>query len=236
MGEPERELFGARTTVGAIDAAAIRGGADRAPPAGRQPALYFYGVARARGWRPGPLARAETSEVQRIRYRDLEALVRPVAYEVPPLDDEHVQAHQRVVERLMRRVTVLPAPYGIVFRSRRSLIRMLEDQYLVFDEGLSFLDGHWELRLHLSPASDAGPEAQPLDLTTLIYTELRRLARAAVPFSQGEDRVFSAAFLVERGSWLEFMERAGDMSTAHPELSFDITGPWPPYDFVRITS
>lgn len=235
MAGSEHELVAARTALGAIDTAVADGAEAGDAPAGRQQALYFYGVARARGWRPGPLARGEPSDVQRIRYRDLEALVRPVPYEVPPLDDEHVQAHQGVVERVMRRATVLPAPYGVVFRSRRSLIRMLEDQYLVFDEGLSFLDGHWELRLHLSPASDVRPSSHLLDLSALIYTELRRLARAAVPFARGEDEPFSAAFLVERGSWLEFMERAGDMSTAHPELSFDITGPWPPYDFVRIT-
>jgi hypothetical protein len=39
---------------------------------------------------------------------------------------------------------------------------------------------------------------------------------------------------VERASWLEFMERANELNAAHPELNFDITGPWPPYDFVRI--
>jgi hypothetical protein len=35
--------------------------------------------------------------------------------------------------------------------------------------------------------------------------------------------------------WIEFMERADDLNNAHGEVAFDITGPWPPYDFVRIT-
>ncbi|MCI0433996.1 MAG: GvpL/GvpF family gas vesicle protein, partial [Gemmatimonadetes bacterium] len=108
---------------------------DSAEPGGKQ-GMYFYGVTRARGWRPVPLGRSDEEAVVRVRYRDIEALVRPVAYEVPPLDEEHVQAHQRAVERAMRRGTVLPAPYGIVFAGRRQLIRMLQDQYLVFDEGL----------------------------------------------------------------------------------------------------
>jgi hypothetical protein len=202
--------------------------------AGAQQAMYFYGVTRARGWRPGPLSRSDDEEVVRVRYRDIEALVRHVSYEVPPLDDEHVQVHQRAVDRAMRRGTVLPAPYGIVFRGRRQLIKMLQDQYLVFDEGLSFLDGHWEVRLHITAASGADNKVQLLDLATEVYTELRRFARAAVPFPRQEKRLLSAAFLVERTSWLDFMERAEDMGAAHPTLSFDITGPWPPYDFVRI--
>jgi hypothetical protein len=43
----------------------------------------------------------------------------------------------------------------------------------------------------------------------------------------------TAAFLVGRASWIEFVERADDLGTAHPNLTFDVTGPWPPYDFVR---
>ena len=207
------------------------GGGDAGDPPSSGQAMYFYGVTRARGWRPITLGRTDEDDVTRVRYRDLEALVRPTLYEVPPLDDAHVQAHQRAVEAAMRRGTVLPAPYGIVFRGRRQLIRMLQDQYLVLDEGLSFLEGHWELRLHLTAAE---PRPELLELATHVYTELRRFARAAVPFPHDENRLLSAGFLVERGSWLEFMHRAEDMGSAHPELAFDITGPWPPYDFVRI--
>lgn len=202
-------------------------------PAGQ--ALYFYGVARARSWRVGRVGLVEGEEVLRVRYRDIDALVRPTPYEVPPLNDVLLQAHQKVVEGVMRRGTVLPAPYGVVFRGRRQLIRMLQDQYLVLDEGLSLLDGHWELRLHILPASAAEPDPDLGDLATDLYSELRAHARAAVPFAAGERRLLSAAFLVERDSWLEFMDRAEKLSRAHEEVTFDITGPWPAYDFVHVT-
>lgn len=197
-------------------------------------ALYFYGVARTRGWR-GSRGNVTEGDVMRVRYRDLEALVSPVSYDLPTLDQESLLAHQRVLESAMRHGTVLPAPYGIVFRGRRQLIRMLQDQYVAIDEGLSFLDGHWELRLHIG-SRDAG-EVDPAltDLAMQMYTELRRHARAAVPFASDHDRLVSAAFLVERNAWIEFVERADDLGSAHPELVFDVTGPWPGYDFVRIT-
>jgi hypothetical protein len=202
--------------------------------AGRGQAIYFYGVMRAKGWRGSNLGGRADVDVQRVRYRDVEALVRAVAYELPTLDPEHVQQHQQVVEAAMRRGTVLPAPYGIVFRGRRQLIRLLQEQYLVLDEGLSFLDGHWELRLHILSTHPEAPAVELSDLATQLYSDLRRTARAAVPFATEERRLLSAAFLVERSSWLEFMQRADDLGNAHPELTFDITGPWPPYDFVRI--
>ncbi|HSJ05378.1 MAG TPA: GvpL/GvpF family gas vesicle protein [Longimicrobiales bacterium] len=198
-------------------------------------ALYFFGVARARTWRGGRVANVAGEDVVRIRYRDLEALVRPVPYELPQLDEAAVLAHQKVVDGAMRRNTVLPAPFGVIFRGRRQLVRLLQEQYLVLDEGLSFLDGHWELRLHVVTAGGGEPELELSDMAMQLYSELRRHARAAVPLPAEGRRLLSAAFLVERSAWLEFMERAEDLNQSHPEVTFDITGPWPPYDFVRIT-
>jgi hypothetical protein len=206
------------------------GGAD----AGRRSGLYFYGVVRARGWRPGRGADDEAAPLERIRYRDLEALARPSLFELPSLDERSVRAHQRTVEAIMRGGTILPAPYGVVFRGRRQLVGMLQAQYLVLDEGLSFLDGHWELRLHIAPAVRTDEVAGLADVASGVYTELRRSARAAVPFKREAQRLLSAAFLVDRDRWVDFMDRAEDLGAAHPELSFDVTGPWPAYDFVRI--
>ncbi|MEJ2677744.1 MAG: GvpL/GvpF family gas vesicle protein [Gemmatimonadota bacterium] len=183
-------------------------------------------MVRSRGWR-GTRA---TDDLATVRYRDLEALVRPVLYETPKLGKEELEAHQRMVEGAMRRDTILPAPYGIVFRSRRHVIRFLEDQYIVLDEALAFVDGHWELRLHMRAVEDFGPELH--ELAVHLYSELRRFARAAVPLNQGG--LLDAAFLVDRTAWIEFVERADDMSGSHPELALDVTGPWPPYDFVKM--
>lgn len=199
------------------------------PPTG----YYFYGVVRSRGaWRQRG---AEREEIVRVRYRDLEALVKSVPFRLPVMDAEHVQDHQRAVELILRRSTILPAPYGVVFRGRRGVVRFLEDQYLVLDEGLAFLEGHLELRLHIVPAAPGDPPAELEDLAVHAYAELRRFARAAIPFPRDGRRLITAAFLVERNAWIEFINRSDDLSSAHPELIFDVTGPWPPYDFVRMS-
>jgi hypothetical protein len=208
----------------------------RGPRLAAQQAIYISGVARAKTWRGGRVGKVEGGDVLRVRYRDLDALVQPAAYEVPSMSDARVQDHQKVVEAAMRRGTVLPAPFGIVFRGRRQLIHLLQEQYLVLDEGLSFLEGHWELRLHIAPSSGTDDvDLELSDLAMQLYSELRRHARAAVPFAAAGRRLLSAAFLVERTSWIDFVDRAEDLGSAHQEITFDITGPWPPYDFVRIT-
>lgn len=196
-------------------------------------AYYLYGVTRSRVWRPGP--RDEADGVQRLRYRGLEALTRSSLFETPQLDDTAVLGHQRVLDSALRRGTVLPAPFGIVFRNRRQVLRLLQTQYDVLQDGLEFLDGHWELRIHMLPATGQTVNAALSDLAMQVYTELRRGVRAGVPFArEDERRLLSAAFLVERTAWLDFMHRADDLGSQHPDLSFDITGPWPAYDFVRL--
>jgi hypothetical protein len=194
--------------------------------------LYLYGIVRARAWR-GRERRREGA-VQRVRYRDLEALVRSVPFVIPSDNTRSIDEHQRIVEMVMRRTTILPAPFGIVFKSRRDLIKLMQDQYLVLDEGLSLLDGHWELRLHIDANAVGEVEDELSDVAMSIYSELRHFARAAVPFPKEGDRLASAAFLVDRTTWVEFVERIEDYGAHHPSLTFDVTGPWPPYDFVRL--
>ena len=195
--------------------------------------LYLYGVTRARGWRG---SERRNTELQHIRYRDIEAIVRPAAFELPSDHDAALTEHQRVLEALMRRYTILPTPVGIIFKGRRALIRWLQDQYLVLDEGLSLLDGHWELRMHVTGAAVGDDETRLSDDAMAVYSELRRFARAAVPFPSENGRLASAAFLVDRTSWVEFVERIEDFNAHHKELSFEITGPWPAYDFVRVVT
>jgi len=196
--------------------------------------LYLYGVQRARTWRGRRVTQAEEG-LLRVRYRDLEAIVRPVPFEALELEAGGVAEHQRVVEMAMRRGTILPAPFGIVFQGRRPLLRMLQEQYLMLDEALGFVDGQCEIRLHLATVEPAEIQSAS-DAALQLYSELRRHARAAVPFPRDDNHVLSAAFLVDKGAWVEFIQRAEELGSHHTELSVDITGPWPPYDFVRFVS
>lgn len=195
--------------------------------------LALIGVQRARSWRGRRVARLGEEQLLSVRYRDLEALVRSAHYELPEIDTDSVAAHQRAVEAASRRGTILPAPFGLIFGGRRAVIKLLQDQYLMMDEALSFLDGQCEMRVHFSSSEGRDPDDQLLTLATQVYSELRRLARAAIPSPVDGKRVFTAAFLVERTGWVEFVSRAEDAVAAHPELAIDLTGPWPPYDFVR---
>ncbi|HEX6588227.1 MAG TPA: GvpL/GvpF family gas vesicle protein [Longimicrobiales bacterium] len=227
---PGRDDDDARPAATSPAAPARRDGRDAERP---ETGYYLYGVYRAGAWR-GSAATKERDDLLRIRYRDLEALVRAVPYAVPEVDRETVQEHQRVLWNASKRETVLPAPAGVVFRGRRAVIRFLQEQYIPLEEGISLVEGHWEIRLHLKPmVPEARAEASEAALH--VYSELRRFARAAFPFAHSDDHVLSAAFLVNRTTWLQFMDHTEELGHRHSDLIFDVTGPWPPYDFVRMT-
>jgi hypothetical protein len=194
--------------------------------------LYVYGVQRGRAFH-GPRGESIPG-LTRVRYRELEALVRPVPFSLPEPDDSALRQHQRVVEGAMRRGTVLPFPFAVVFRERRDLIRFLEEQYLAIEEALSFFEGRFEVRLHVG-VRDVDPVPPELrELAAHVYAELRRIAHAAQPMPPRDGRIMSAAFLVARGGWVEFVEHGEDLAAADPRLTLDVTGPWPAYDFVRL--
>jgi hypothetical protein len=201
----------------------------RAPSKG----LYLLGVQRAKRWQGRRVSRDDIEDTLRVRYRDLEALVKPMAFAAPEPEPPLLHAHSRAVEHAMRRGTILPAPFGIVFHGRRPLLRMLQEQYLVFDEALSFLDGQCEVRVHINVADGGEVDDELLQVATQLYSDLRRSARAAVPFPRQGKILLSSAFLVEKTSWVEFIQRAEDLASSHTDVTVDITGPWAPYDFVR---
>jgi hypothetical protein len=65
---------------------------------------------------------------------------------------------------------------------------------------------------------------------------LRRQAVAGLPLRTDDQtgRVLSSAFLVEREGWKDFAGAVRRVAADHSGFRVELTGPWPPYDFVRI--
>ena len=179
-----------------------------------------------------------------LAFRDLGALVADATYAAPAATPQHIAEYRRVVEGAFARQTIVPAPYGSIFRSRDSLMRWLELHYFTLLEAVTFVADRAMARVVLSYGDE--PEnttAMSIDADLLDTTAdesfrlLRRHAVASVVISNHAAEVGPAArasFLIERERWDVFNDIVREEQKRLREMHVECTGPWPPYDFVRM--
>jgi hypothetical protein len=172
-----------------------------------------------------------------IRVRDLGAVARPapaVAYD-PDVDTGE---YEQLLETLFTRGAVFPAPPGLVFRTLDTLRAWMEQNYVGLAEGLAFVSGRCEARVHVRPASHSLTseeiEAAKLEAIDAIRT-LRHGAVATVTLGEPKPPVLvSVAFLLKASEWSTFSDSVLEQEQRYTELRFEQTGPWIPHDFVRL--
>ena len=185
------------------------------------------------------------SGTQGVTFRDLAAVAQEVNVVRAQLAPADATLHRTVVDALFRDRPVVPAPPGLVFSSRDSLARWLELHYVALADALSFLEGRGEARVHvervpITPAHGVPTvDALAPDVSAAAgdaFRALRKHAAAAIVMRPPEDRPATAlaAFLVEREQWSQFEAAVLAQGRQDPELRYWVTGPWPPYDFVRM--
>lgn len=179
-----------------------------------------------------------------VQYRELGAVVTetPEFRSEAPIGDQ-LAHHRAAVDLAFRRGPVLPAPVGIVFRNPDVLIRWMELHYVVLQDALGFLEDRVGARVHATPS---GAEAARESLrygagevaasANEAFHALRRAAVSSVPLDRHlqNGAIASAAFLLERARWSDFDAAVSEQREAHTDLRLNVSGPWPPYDFVRM--
>lgn len=172
-----------------------------------------------------------------IRARDLGAVVRAApaaAYD----SQTDMGEYEQLLDALFARGAVFPAPPGLVFRSADTLRAWLEQNYVGLAEGLAFISGRCEARLHVRPAPYA-TSAEDLATAVLEANDairaLRHGAVATVTLPDPQPPVLlSVAFLLKANEWASFVEMVAEQERRFPQLRFEQTGPWIPHDFVHL--
>ena len=197
-------------------------------------ALELFGVALLDG---GDLG-LQRDGIEVVSVRDLGALVTPTTYHRIEPEDRDLERHAGVLEGVAKRHPVAPAPVGTVFKGRDTIVRWLELHYHALHEALTFLDGRMVTRVHVV-RRQTKPPGIGSDLAAAaadVFKMLRMQAAAVVPLKTEylTGIVLSGAFLVERERLDSFTSAVAEAAQRHHELDVQLTGPWPPYDFVRL--
>lgn len=201
-------------------------------------ALRLYGVAAVENGQAASLVEGTSL----IHYRALAAIVEPSHYSAPPLGDDETERYLAVLEEAYSSAAVLPAPPGTVFQSQDTLMRWMELHYFTLTEALAVVEGHSAARVSITAKpghqdSDAGRSFAALAADSLRSLRSQAAATVTLPKTDGEDEedvVARASFLVDTQRWETFKDTVNKEAQRHPALAFRVTGPWPPYDFVRM--
>jgi Mg2+ and Co2+ transporter CorA len=90
---------------------------------------------------------AEPSDVYTVHYRNLAAVVSDAPLEVLDSTREHVLAHERVNETVMRDHTVIPMSFGTIFKTRDDIVELLRSAAEAFGDVLTKMQNKLEFGL-----------------------------------------------------------------------------------------
>jgi hypothetical protein len=193
--------------------------------------LLLFGIVDDEG-----VLTARPMEVDVVSLRDARAVVRRTVYRRVDATNDAIAEYRAIVETLHAERAVVPAPFGTVFRSRDSLLRWMELHYVALIDALRFLEDRAAVRIRVARAE--GGEAERQDFETTVFDSFRFLKRNAVacvaPLGESGPTTAEASFLIERAKWAAFDDAVREERERLPQVSIEQTGPWPPYDFVRL--
>jgi Gas vesicle synthesis protein GvpL/GvpF len=201
-------------------------------------ALRLYGVAAVESGHTASLAEGTTL----AHYRALAAIVEPSSYSAVNLDDGEMTKYLRVLEEAYTHAAVLPAPPGTVFKSKNTLTRWLELHYFTLTEALSVIEGHAAARVSITTQGTQDDGDAQKGFAALAAESLRLLrsqaaATVTLPRADGDEDegvIARASFLIDSQRWQAFQDTVSKEAQRQTALDFKVTGPWPPYDFVRM--
>jgi len=200
-------------------------------------ALRVYGIVMHEGHAGAPKL---PPEVRGVALRELAAITEESDYSAQAAADADPRRHLAIVGALFDHDAVLPAPIGTTFRNEEVLTRWMDLHYVALSDALAWVEDRFAARLHINRANARnGDKDGGSDLAAVaaeITRSLRRHAVSTVPLRTEEitGLVLSAAFLVERQLWKEFADAVDEERERHANVHIELTGPWPPYDFVRL--
>src|SRR5438874_2515848 len=110
---------------------------------------YVYCIIEASDpLRFGPIGiGANPSEVYTVHFKDLAAVVSDAPLEVLDSTREHVLAHERVNETVMRDHTVIPMSFGTIFKTREDIVELLRSAAEAFGDVLDKMQNKLEFGL-----------------------------------------------------------------------------------------
>lgn len=178
------------------------------------------------------------AEVYTIPFKDVTAVISDSPLQDYTLREDYVRTHENVIRQVMENHTVVPMAFGMVFADGETLSSVLERVYETIKRAIELLKNRIELGVKVILPKDMADSFDDEKRKQYVSDILESLNKKAVQSVNGElfsERlVLNASFLIDKANMNDFSEEVGRLEEKYGELKFQYTGPWPPYNFVKV--
>lgn len=176
-------------------------------------------------------------EVYTIPYKDISAVVNDTPLTEYQPSEENIKIHNEVVNRVMKECTLIPMAFGMAFKDKNVLLSVLEKSYDAIKKTLELLENKVELGLKIILSKELMEQLDDERKNQLSNYVFESIKKNAVESANGklfsERLLLNASFLVEKDKVEEFSKEIDKIEKMlAPKIQY--TGPWPPYNFVKI--
>lgn len=169
--------------------------------------------------------------IKKIDFQDLAALISDYPVLHPAVEEKEAMLHAEILNKLAKKVTIIPMAFGTVFKDQEILENVLAKSHQAAKAALKLVEGKIELGVKIVKKELDEPDG----LAKEILEPLSKLAVKTISGDKFSDRLLlNKSFLVKKKKFSEFSAQVRELEEKYPELKFLYTGPWPPYSFVNI--
>lgn len=180
----------------------------------------------------GEIGIENSGKVYTIPYGDVAAVVSNAPFKGYTPNKENAYAHIQVMTLIMREHTVLPMAFGMAFKSEEVLRMVLERTHNDLRKALNEIEGKVEVGVKVIRPKEAEFDE---DAFASEIGELRKLAvqtKLGKRFSRS--LILNAYYLITKDDMETFLNKVRALEEKFKQLKIQVTGPWPPSNFVKI--
>lgn len=179
----------------------------------------------------------QEKEVYTIKYKDFSPVISDVLFTKYDIDNEEdVKTHTRVVNEIMKKYSVIPVAYGMVFKNKKLVEISMRSGYKAMQKAMKIVDNKVELGVKLIlPKDYEGNEQNAKECKYDFLKSLKQIAFDSKDLSLFSKRlIMNTSFLVEKDNVEAFSEEVERLESKHNSFKVQYSGPWSPYNFVDI--
>ncbi|MCC4769479.1 hypothetical protein FXV91_04490 [Methanosarcina sp. DH2] len=176
-------------------------------------------------------------EVYTIKYKEFSPVVSDVPFKKYELEnEEEVKTHTYVVNEVMKRHSVIPVAYGMIFKNKKLVDISMRSGYKAMRKSIKIVDNRVELGVKVILPQDFDGDLQKAEqCKSEFLTDLKQIAFDSKDMSLFSKRlIMNTSFLVEKDKIEAFSDEIERLETKYDSFKIQYSGPWSPYNFVDI--